>query len=548
MNHSAARRRANASASSAFVHLILSACFAAPAPRAAIRASAYVPHGLSPSRAHHAPAALPPPARRAPRHAVPHATRTARLSPAAALRYRMLRDILPARLNFMATTRRHFLSAATAAGLTAPLLAQSQSPARKRSPNDLIQIAIIGAGGQGMSDVRSSLFTGGSKLVAASDIYQGRLTRSRELWGNGVFITRDYREVLARPDVDAVIVATPDHWHSKISIDAMNAGKDVYCEKPMVQRVEDGQPVIDAYRKTGRIMQVGSQRVSSIVYKKAQELMQQGAIGEVSMIEAWWDRNSAIGAWDYSIPPDATPENIDWDRFLGRAPKVPFEPVRLFRWRNYKEYGTGVAGDLFVHLFSGMHFVTGAIGPTRVFATGGIRFWKDRNVPDVFLGLYDYPATEKMPAFNLALRVNFVDGSGEDSSFRFTGSEGIMTIGDGVIVGKQPRETEPGYTIGTFPEKVRAEFLKEYNEKYPRVAATPDSLRPRGQDRYDPPDDYSDHVDHHRVFLEAVRSRRPVVEDPVFGFRAAGPALLSNISYFDQKFCEWDPEAMTLKG
>src|SRR6185312_10343037 len=429
----------------------------------------------------------------------------------------------------MATTRRHFLSAATAAGFTAPLLAQAQSPARKRSANDLIQIAIIGAGGQGMADVRASLSTGGSKLVAASDVYQGRLTRSKELWGNGVFITRDYREVLARPGVDAVIVATPDLWHSKISIDAMNAGKDVYCEKPMVQRVEDGKPVIDAYRKTGRIMQVGSQRVSSIVYKKAQELMQQGAIGQVSMIEAWWDRNSAIGAWDYSIPPDATPENIDWDRFLGRAPKVPFEPVRLFRWRNYKEYGTGVAGDLFVHLFSGMHFITGAIGPTRVYATGGTRFWKDRNVPDVLLGLYDYPATEKLPSFNLALRVNFVDGAGEDYSVRFIGTEGILTIGDGVTVSKQPRETEPGYTIDTFPKNIQTEFLEEYNEKYPRVAATPDSLRPRGEDRYDPPDGYSDHVDHHRVFLEAVRSRQPVVEDPVFGFRAAGPALLSKV-------------------
>ena len=151
------------------------------------------------------------------------------------------------------------------------------------------------------------------------------------------------------------------------------------------------------------------------------------------MVEAWWDRNSAIGAWQYSIPPDATPENIDWDRFLGRAPKVPFEPVRLFRWRNYRDYGTGVAGDLFVHLFSGMHFVTGAIGPTRVYATGGLRFWKDgRDVPDVLLGLYDYPATEAHPAFNLALRVNFVNGAGETSGFRFVGSEGIMTIDNGV--------------------------------------------------------------------------------------------------------------------
>jgi predicted dehydrogenase len=442
----------------------------------------------------------------------------------------------------MATTRRHFLGAA-AAGLTAPMFAQSQ----RRSANDRIQIALIGAGGMGTEDAKSSL-ANGAKLVAVSDIYQGRLTRAKEVWGDDVFITRDYREVLARPDVDAVIIATPDHWHSRISIDAMNAGKDVYCEKPMVQRLEDGPQVIAAQHKTGRILQVGSQRVSSIVYQKAKDLIENGAIGQINMVEAWWDRNSAIGAWEYSIPPDATPDNIDWDRFLGRAPKVPFEPVRLFRWRNYNDYGTGVAGDLFVHLFSGMHFVTGAIGPTRVYSTGGLRFWKDRDVPDVLLGLYDYPATDKRPAFNLALRVNFVDGAGESSGFRFIGSEGILTISGGVTLAKQPREAEPGYTIDTFPKAVQEEFLKQYHDKYAQPRPSADAMRPQGEEKYLPPSGYSDHRDHHRHFLDAVRSRKPVVEDTVFGFRAAGPALLSNISYFEKKVCHWNPQTMTLEG
>ena len=401
-----------------------------------------------------------------------------------------------------------------------------------------------------MGDVHASLESGGgSKLVAVADIYQGRLTRSRELWGNDVFVTRDYREVLARRDVDAVIIGTPDHWHRQVSIDALNAGKHVYCEKPMVQHVDDGKPVIEAAQNSGRVIQIGSQRVSSIVYKKAQDLFRSGAIGDLNMVEAWWDRNSALGAWQYSIPPDATEQNIDWDRFLGRAPKVPFQPIRLFRWRNYRDYGTGVAGDLFVHLFSGMHFVTGAIGPTRVYASGGLRFWKDgRDVPDVLLGFYDYPKTEAHPAFNLALRVNFVDGGSETSGFRFIGSEGILTIGDGVTVAKQPRETEPGYTIDTFPKTVQETFLKEYRAKYPRVPATADAIRPSAEEKYYPPDDYSDHVDHHRRFLDAVRNHKPVIEDAVFGFRAAGPALLSNISYFEQGICEWDPSTMTLKG
>ncbi len=440
----------------------------------------------------------------------------------------------------MKTTRRSLLIATAAA----PLMAQQ----RTLSANDRIQIALIGAGGMGTGDAKSSI-ANGAKLVAVSDVYEGRLTRAKEVWGNDLFTTRDYREVLARPDIDAVIIATPDHWHQKISVDAMNAGKHVYCEKPMVQRIDDGKPVIEAARKTGCTLQVGSQRVSSIVYQKAKELLAGGAIGELNMVEAWWDRNDAIGAWQYSIPPDASTTTVDWDRFLGRAPKVPFEPVRLFRWRNYRDYGTGVAGDLFVHLFSGMHFVTGAIGPTRVYATGGLRFWKDgRDVPDVMLGLYDYPKTDRHPAFNLALRVNFVSGAGESSGFRFVGSEGIMTIANGVTVSKQPRQAEPGYTIDTFPKAIQEQYMREYRAKYPLARPNADSMRPQGDEKYLPPSGYSDHLDHHRNFLEAVRSKRNVIEDATFGYRAAGPALLSNVSFFEQRMCEWDPETMTLKG
>jgi predicted dehydrogenase len=448
----------------------------------------------------------------------------------------------------MPKTRRHFLTS-TAAGLGLAGFAQAAQSGRKLSSNDKVQFALIGAGGMGSGDTESALATGLTKLVAVSDIYQGRLTRAKERWGNDIFTTRDYREVLARPDIDAVIIGTPDHWHSKISIDAMAAGKDVYCEKPMVQHVEDGKPVIEAAKKYNRIIQVGSQRVSSIVYQKAKDLIAAGAIGQVNMVEAWWDRNSAIGAWQYTLPLDATPENIDWDTFLGRAPKHEFDPIRLFRWRNYRDYGTGVAGDLFVHLFSGMHFVTGAIGPTRVFATGGLRFWNDgRDVPDVLVGLYDYPETPKMPAFNLALRVNFVNGAGETSGFRFVGSEGVLKIDNGVTVSKQLNETEPGMSIETFSESTQAEFKKRYREQYPLSKPNADAMRPQSEDVYLPPRGYSDHLDHHRNFFTAVRTRQPITEDATFGLRAAGPALLSNLSYFNNKLMEWDPHTMTVKG
>ena len=444
----------------------------------------------------------------------------------------------------MRTSRRHFIQAGGAAAVAA-----AQGRAQKVAANDRIQIALIGAGGMGSEDVRSALAVEGVEIVAAADVYDGRLVRAKEVWGNHLFTTRDYREVLARAEVDAVIVATPDHWHARISTDAMKAGKDVYVEKPMVQKVAEGKALIETERATGRILQVGSQRVSSIVYKKAQELLRAGTIGEFNMIEAWWDRNSAIGAWQYSIPPDATQEHIDWDRFLGHAPKRPFEPVRLFRWRNYQDYGTGVAGDLFVHLFSGMHFITGSLGPTRVYATGGLRYWKDgRDVPDVMLGLFDYPKTENHPEFTLMLRVNFVDGSGGSHVFRFVGNEGVMTVTGNVTVTRQPRETEPGYTVDTFAKETQEKYLAEYRKKYPRQTPTADAIRPRSEEKYFPPAGYNDHRDHHRVFFDSVRSRKPLVENTTFGLRAAGPALLSNVSYFERRVVEWDPGSMTVKG
>jgi predicted dehydrogenase len=444
-------------------------------------------------------------------------------------------------------SRREFMKLAAASTLAAGasqtiLGATERNDQDKPSPNDRIQLALIGAGGQGMGDTVNALKIPGIELVAVADLYDGRLARAKEIWGNQIVTTRDYREVLARPDVDAVIIATPDHWHRRISIDAMTAGKDVYCEKPMVQQLDQGRQVIEAQLRTKRIFQVGSQRVSSIVYAKAKELLASGAIGELNLVEAWWDRNSAIGAWQYSIPLDASPETVDWDRFLGDAPKRPFDATRFFRWRNYRDYGTGVAGDLFVHLFSGLHFVSNSIGPVRVMTTGGLRYWKDgRDVPDVMLGLYDYSKTSAHPAFNLALRVDFADGSGGGSGFRFVGSEGVMTIGSTVTVSKKPKATEPGYTIDTFTKAMQEAYLKDYRAKYPENRH---EMAESSQQSFLAPNEYSDSVDHFTNFFASVRSRKPVVEDAVFGFRAAGPALLSNRSYNEGRPFGWAPESM----
>jgi predicted dehydrogenase len=442
--------------------------------------------------------------------------------------------------------RRNFIRAAGAvsAGTLLPgmhLLAATQEEAGKPvAANDHIQIALIGAGGQGMGDTKTAIQVPGVKLVAVADCYNGRLARSKELWGDDIFTTRDYAEILARKDIDAVIIGTPDHWHKKASVDAMKAGKDVYCEKPMIHLYSDGPEMIETARATKRILQVGSQRVSSLVYIKAKELLAAGAIGQLNMVTARWDRNSSMGAWNYTIPPDSSPETCDWPRFLGTAPKIPFSAEQFFQWRKWSAYGSGVAGDLFVHLFSGTHFITGSHGPTRGMATGAIRYWKDgRDASDVLLGLFDY-----REGFNLSLRVNFVDGGEESEGLVFTGSEGTMEIGgDGVTVTRVPRETAPGYTITTFPEAMQKTIIEEYEKKYPPHAGK-QSLG--GTEKYVPPKGYSDSYDHFTNFFASVRSRQPVVEDAVFGYRAAGAALLSNLSIERGKVVGWDPDAMKL--
>ena len=402
----------------------------------------------------------------------------------------------------------------------------------------MIRLALIGAGGMGTGDVEDALRSGEAQLTAVADIYQGRLDRAKERWGSQVYTSRDYREVLARKNVDAVIVGTPDHWHAAIAEAALRAGKDVYVEKPMVHKFAEGPRLIAAQRETGRILQVGSQYASSLVFAKARDLLQQRALGELNLVEAWLDRNTAIGAWQYSLPTDATEANIDWETFLGNAPKRAFEPVRLFRWRNYRDYGTGVAGDLFVHLLTGLHFATGSTGPSRIYATGGVRYWKDgRDAPDVVLAMMDYPG------FTFVLRVNLASGAAPPERFglKFVGSEGTMEATmSGVTIDRTPRETEPGYTVDTFAEKTRREYVAEYRKKYPVTKPTADGMRPGRQERYTPPREHNAHYDHMRNFLTAVKTRKPFFEDALFGYRTAGPSLAVNLSLEEGRPVGWD--------
>ncbi len=455
-----------------------------------------------------------------------------------------------------AADRRRFLRQLGAGALTTFGLGAAQAspaatalewPGTDPADDTELRLACIGMGIQGFSDVRAALQVPGVRLVAVADLYTGRLERSRAEFGDDLFTTRDYREILDRDDIDAVIVATPDHWHDHITIAALDAGKHVYCEKPMVQHLDEGHAVLAAEQRNAGVLMVGSQRVSSILLAKAKELYQRGDIGELVLVETFNDRFSALGAWQYSIPRDASPETIDWDAFLGDAPAVPFDPTRFFRWRNYRDYGTGVAGDLFVHLFSGAHFLLDSLGPNRVFATGGLRYWTDgRDVPDVFIASCDYGEQPGHPAFNMQLRVNFVASGGGDSRTRLVGTEGTIDLSSRQLtLRRNPLPAKPGYggwdSYTTFPQETQREFKEWYDRTYADVIPAVE-----GPDEwtYRTPSGYSDHVHHFRNWFTAIRGGGTVVEDGAFGFRAAAPSLAANRSYYEQRVVDWDPEKM----
>ena len=405
------------------------------------------------------------------------------------------------------------------------------------SANDNINIALIGAGGMGTQDTNTALKIPGIKLVAICDLYDGRLKEAQTRWGADLYTTRSYKEILNRKDVDAVIIATPDHWHQQISINAMRADKHAYCEKPMVHAIEEGPAVIKAQTETGKIFQVGSQGVSSLGNEKAKQLLKDGAIGQLNYAEGFWARHSPTGAWQYPIPTDASPQNVDWETFISNTTKRPFDATRFFRWRNYRDYGTGMAGDLFVHLFSSLHFITNSLGPNKIYASGGLRYWKDgREVPDVLLGTFDYPQSEQHPPFNLSLRCNFVDGTSGTTYLKLVGSEGSMDVTWDSVTLKRNKTIESDDPF--------------YIEQMKR-AGTPVS----GRKKILAPEEYTfaaekDYLggpyDHFMNFFNAIRSGGKITEDAVFGYRAAAPALLCNDSYNKNTAIGWNPEKMQL--
>jgi predicted dehydrogenase len=445
-------------------------------------------------------------------------------------------------------SRRQFLQ--TSAGAAGALLAARtvlldpepleayQNPV---APSDRIRLGIIGVGMQGTPLLTSAITLPGVECVAACDLYDGRHTLAREIVNNpNLPVTRRYQELLANKEIDCIIAAVPDHWHKQIVVDTVSAGKDIYCEKPMSHTAAEGFEMAAAQQKSGRIVQIGSQRVSSVIYAKAKELVSNGAIGDLCMIEGSLGRNDPTGAWEYPPPPDLSPQTLDWDTWQGSAPKKPFDPLAFTRWRCWKEYGTGVAGDLLVHLISGMMYAVGwNEPPKRAMAMGGILRWKDgRNMPDVHAALFEYG---NIP---VSMRLNL--GTETPEVLRIMGSKGFLEIGEfSMTHSPQPGvDMAPSYYAYGFPRAMREQYFNQWHAEHdpkPGQESLAEAVTYRSIS-------YDDVKPHLWKFLQGVRSRKPVTEDAVFGNHAALACHMANESYFRKSAVSFDPVSKTIKS
>ncbi|HLY17827.1 MAG TPA: Gfo/Idh/MocA family oxidoreductase [Bryobacteraceae bacterium] len=415
---------------------------------------------------------------------------------------------------------------------TGALLAAA--PAGRPAPSDRITVGVIGTGARGQELMDALQQHPQAEIVGVVDAYRGRIERALSRVKGHAEVYPTHHELLAEKSIDAVVVATPDHLHKTIVVDALRAGKDVYCEKPLTYRASDGLEIIAAARAGERMVQVGSQGVSSDLERKAKEMIRAGKLGRVTMIHAAINRNTASGAWIYPIPPDASPETVNWPMFLGQATKRPFSPERFFRWRCYQEYSGGIATDLFVHLCTAIHFLMDAKMPSRVMAMGELYRWKEsRDVPDTLNAILEYPE-----GFTVNLSSSFNNEMNAESQFKVLGTEGALTIGgEGLAFYPENVVEDNRWIVDSWAQSQEDAYYKD-----PKVIAS--EVEPAKRPRK-PPEHFKDEgpeatVAHFGHFFDSVRSRQPYWENAVAGHHAAACAHLINQSASQRRAVEWD--------
>ncbi len=416
------------------------------------------------------------------------------------------------------------------AGLGAARNAFGQAPqaatGKVMGANDRISLGVLGVGGRGNYLARAfSQFgekTGACRVVAVCDVYEKRKQAAAEAYGAEGYL--DYREVLNREDVDAVVIATPDHWHAKMALEAMDKGKDVYLEKPMCHTIEEAKQLAKTVRETKRVLQVGSQTTSGAQWHTAKKYIQDGAVGRMISSQGSYHRNSREGEWNWKIDPDAGPDKkgadyIDWKMWLGPAPKRPFAADRFFRFRKYWDYSGGVATDLFFHVVAPLNICWPEPQfPLRVAALGGVWQFKDeREVPDTFNLIADFPQGHSLVLSSSMANSRHIPGL-------IRGTQGTIVMVDHGMFEARTKH------ITLIPEK--RVMTPEYEAKF----GAEEKIIP-----VEERDAMTTHIDN---FLSSMRTRQDPTLNVDVAMRAQVTITMAVQSYRQGRVLYWDQRAM----
>ncbi len=442
------------------------------------------------------------------------------------------------------TRRRFFRDGASVAGagLGALIVTSPSSLFSAVPPSDRITVGYIGVGARAQQIMDSMLLIPGVEITKLCDAYTGRVKRAIERCKGRPKAVNDYRQILEDKSIDAVVIGTPDHWHKKMAIDAVQAGKDVYNEKPLTYAVDEGLEIIEAVKANDRVFQVGSQGISSKIQRKARDVIASGKLGQITMIRAYFNRNTAGGAWIYPIPPNANRQTVNWDQFLGPAPKHAFSLPRFFRWRCYKDYSGGISTDLFVHLCTTIHFLMDVQAPAQVMGMGELYRWKtSRDVPDTINASLKYNE-----GFMVNMSGTFNNTITSGSGFQILGTEGSLEVGGKLTFYPETPVENDRWVVRSWATELETAYYADpkmiaYEQKARarEAAAKPEVIMLAGEEDATKP-----HLEH---WFDCIRSRTTPEENAEVGHRACAVAHMVNMSIESGGSIYWDFDRQSVK-